>query len=129
MSVDQDGLFEETGSPATTGIRVRRFARLYSDGSLNVSTEGESFERAKQLLSGSTDDDDTQLVQVDVRIVRSFGQPKLRLVTGKDLIRETLERAMDCILGETPEDCTREEAAEDTIEKIKCALRELEGAG
>jgi hypothetical protein len=33
-----------------------------------------------------------------------------------------LEQAQDCILGETPEDCSPEEAREDTLQKIHDAL-------
>lgn len=33
-----------------------------------------------------------------------------------------LEQAQDCICGETPEDCTPEEARDDTLQKIRVAL-------
>ena len=41
-----------------------------------------------------------------------------------DLYRchRALEQAQDCILGATPEDCTPEEARQDTIQKIREAL-------
>jgi hypothetical protein len=36
--------------------------------------------------------------------------------------RDVLAQAQSCILGETPEDCSPEEAKEDTLEKIREAL-------
>ncbi len=59
---------------------TRRYARLYNDGSLNISSEGEDVSRALHLLSGSRDDDDTQLVEIEMRIVRSLGAPKLQII-------------------------------------------------
>lgn len=38
------------------------------------------------------------------------------------VIQQTLEQAQDCIRGETPEDCSVEEARDDTIRKIREAL-------
>jgi hypothetical protein len=37
-------------------------------------------------------------------------------------MRAALEQAQDCIRCNTPEDCTSEEAREDTLEKIRAAL-------
>lgn len=36
--------------------------------------------------------------------------------------RALLDQALSCILDETPEDMSREEARQDTIEKIRSAL-------
>lgn len=41
------------------------------------------------------------------------------------LAQDALEQAQDCINGETPEDMSREDAREDTIRKIREALRAL----
>ena len=57
-----------------------RYARLYSDGSFNVASDGEDQVAAVAKISGSTDDDDTQLVQVEIRVVASLGYPKLKAV-------------------------------------------------
>lgn len=57
-----------------------RYARLYSDGSFNVASSGEDRDAAVRKISGSTDDDDTQLVEVEIRVVASLGYPKLKLV-------------------------------------------------
>lgn len=105
---------------------VVRFARVYSDGSVNVSSEGEDYARALKLMVDSSDDDDTQLVQVEFRVIGNFGSPKIKLVASKDAVRDALEQAYDCIKGETPEDCTDEEARDDTLEKIHVALRSLD---
>lgn len=40
-----------------------------------------------------------------------------------------LEQAQDCILDETPEECTREEAREDTVQKIRAALAAVRTGG
>jgi hypothetical protein len=58
-----------------------RYARRYSDGSYNVSSNAEDYARAKQLLTDSHDDDDVELVQVEFRVVKSFGKPKLTIVS------------------------------------------------
>lgn len=71
--------------PQTTAAGVSRFARLYSDGSFNVGCHGESEARALQELSGSQDDDDVQLVQVEIRVIRSLGAPKLAVVSATPL--------------------------------------------
>ena len=52
---------------------MTRYARLYSDGSLNVSNEGEREEKARHMLNESRDDDDTALVQIELTIVRRRG--------------------------------------------------------
>lgn len=52
----------------------KRYARLYSDGSLGVCPDDRDLEQARRELTGSTDDDDTELVQVEVKIIQMFGQ-------------------------------------------------------
>jgi hypothetical protein len=59
---------------------TRRFALLYSDGSLNVSSGGEDLENSRNKLMHSYDDPDTELVEVDIKIMVSHGTPKLKLV-------------------------------------------------
>jgi hypothetical protein len=39
-------------------------------------------------------------------------------------MKEVLTQALDCLNDETPEDCTREEAREDTIQKIRNILND-----
>ena len=85
----------------------RRFARLSSDGSFNVSTEGEDIDAARKLLSASSDDDDTQLVQVEIAIINWLGRPKLEVVQVDEvehlrhLLREALNsRAPDYVPGD-----------------------------
>lgn len=58
----------------------RRFARLYGDGSLGVETPGLDLDDARKRLAGSTDDDDTEIVEVELRIVASHGKPKIKMV-------------------------------------------------
>jgi hypothetical protein len=61
-------------------VMVRRFARRYSDGSFNVASDRQTKEEAIRAISGSTDDDDTEIVEVEVEIVASHGRPKLKIV-------------------------------------------------
>lgn len=58
---------------------VLRIARLYCDGSFNVSSSND-LEEGRRLISGSADDADTQLVEVDIVVTRNFGAPKLEPV-------------------------------------------------
>lgn len=57
-----------------------RYARLYDDGSLSVERGGYDLETATRHLNASSDDDDTEMVQVHTRVVRTFGKPKLKIV-------------------------------------------------
>ena len=70
---------------------ILRYARLYSDGSFNVASESEDQVAAVAKISGSTDDDDTQLVQVEIRVVASLGYPKMKVVEADPTAAE-LER-------------------------------------
>lgn len=56
-----------------------RYARLYSDGSLGIERYGVDELKARESLCVS-DDDDTQLLEVEIRIIRNLGKPKLQTV-------------------------------------------------
>jgi hypothetical protein len=45
--------------------------------------------RATAELSGSNDDDDTELVQVELKVIQIFGKPKMQLVTEHSAICPT----------------------------------------
>ncbi len=105
---------------------MRRYARMYSDGSFNVDRGGNDETIAIQRLSGSTDDDDTQLVEVDIRVIRMLYTKGLLVVPKPDVVRDALIQAMSCIMGETPEDCTPDDARADTLQKVRDALLLLE---
>jgi hypothetical protein len=77
---------------------TKRIARRYSDGSFNVSTESEDVDRARHLLNASSDDNDTELVEVDITITRSFGRPKLEVVPSdaKEAVVHAARRFSDC---------------------------------
>ena len=77
---------------------TKRIARRYADGSFNVSTASEDLDRARQLLNESGDDDDTELVEVDIIITRSFGRPKLEVVPpdAKEAVVHAARRFSDC---------------------------------
>lgn len=57
-----------------------RFARLYSDGALIVMPAGHDFITARAEFMASGEDDDVELLEVELTVIRSHGQPKLRLV-------------------------------------------------
>ncbi len=115
-------------SPETTArARQIRFARMYDDGSFNINRGDDDEATAIRRLSGSEDDDDTQLVEVEIRVIRWIARKGLRVVAPTDIVRDALEQALDCIRGETPEDCTREDAREETVQKVRRALKALEG--
>ncbi len=97
---------------------TRHFARLYNDGSLNVGRGGDAEDLAIKRLSGSTDDDDTQLVEVEVRVVRWIARKGLTLVENgqhwtvhyrewvadrPDIARLGLIEQMEAYLKENPE--------------------------
>lgn len=73
--------------------RPTRFARLYSDGGLGVEAAGVPYEEARRRLTGSSDDDDVELLEIEITVVRNHGQPKIQLVRG------TVVQCMTC--GET----------------------------
>jgi hypothetical protein len=59
-----------------------RFARLFSDGSLTVEAPGTDFLTARRRLLESSDDDDVEILEVDIRVLNTHGKPKLRVVSG-----------------------------------------------
>ncbi len=111
----------------TTGRSVR-FARLYTDGSMNVASMHDTEASAIRAITGSHDDDDTELVEVEVHVIRRIAHKGLQVVRPTDPVREALEQALDCIRGEQPEDCTPDEARENTIKKLRAALRQMESS-
>ena len=66
-------------SRQTTRKRRTRFARLYQDGSMGVSPAADDFVTARADLIGSSDDD-VELLEVEVNVIRSYGKPKLKTV-------------------------------------------------
>ena len=55
----------------------RRFAALYSDGSFGVEAAGRDLIDARKRLLGSSDDADTEIVEVEIKVVQIHGKPKL----------------------------------------------------
>ena len=65
----------------TTISRPRtRFACLWEDGSMSVMPCDHDYARAARELIGGTGDDEIELVEVEVTVLRSFGRPRMRLV-------------------------------------------------
>lgn len=56
-----------------------RYARLYADGGLGVMPAGASWEEARRNLLDSSDDDDTELLEIEITVIRTHGRPKLRV--------------------------------------------------
>lgn len=57
-----------------------RFARLYSDGGMIVLPVKYDFIEARRELLQDGDDDDVELLEVEVTVVRTHGRPKLQAV-------------------------------------------------
>jgi hypothetical protein len=55
----------------------KRYAILYSDGSFNVSNDGEDLISARKRL-GNCDEED-ELVQVEIKVIQTFGKPNLQI--------------------------------------------------
>jgi len=65
----------------------RRFGILFSDGDLCVCREGHGIDHAtKQMVHA---DDDAVLVEVELRIVKKYGNPHLQAVTDHSAICPT----------------------------------------
>lgn len=64
----------------TTQRRATRFARVYSDGSMMVSPADRDFDSARRDLLASADDDDVELLEVEITVVRTHGRPRLQAV-------------------------------------------------
>lgn len=58
-----------------------RFAQLYADGALIVMPAGHDFITARKEFLASSDDDDVELLEVEITVIRSHGRPKLQAVT------------------------------------------------
>ena len=58
-----------------------RFARLWPDGSMSVEPAGIDFFQARERLRNEGDDDEVELLEVEITVIRSHGKPKLHVVT------------------------------------------------
>lgn len=67
-----------------------RFARLYADGGLNVEPPEVDLETARKSFCDSSDDDDVEILEVEIVVVRRHGKPKLQA------IRDTTCRCPTC---------------------------------
>lgn len=57
----------------------RRFATLYTDGSFGVHPEGSGMDKARNLMR--YDGEDVELVEVEIKMVNTFGKINLQKVT------------------------------------------------
>lgn len=58
----------------------RRFGMLYADGSMNLCPESQDLLRARKELESSSDDGDTQLIEVEVKVVQMFGPKEAKVL-------------------------------------------------
>lgn len=71
-----------SGEQTTRPPRGRtRFARVYSDGSISIEPAGLDFIDARNRLCAGHDDDDVELLELEITVIRSHGYPKMRAVT------------------------------------------------
>ena len=64
-----------------TPQRRTRFARYYQDGSLAVEPADVDFHAARRRLRAASDDDDVEILEVEVTVIRTHGRPKMQAVT------------------------------------------------
>lgn len=57
-----------------------RFARAWPDGTMSVESGGLDYIEARKRLVESHDDDDVELLEIIVTVVRNHGRPKLAAV-------------------------------------------------
>ena len=58
-----------------------RFARVYPGGSMSVCPATYDFVDARDDLIGSSDDQDVELLEVEINVIRTHGRPKMQTVT------------------------------------------------
>ena len=58
-----------------------RYARLFSDGGLIVMPAGMDFVAARKEMIG--EDEDTEMLEVEVTVIRTHGHPHLKEVTDR----------------------------------------------
>lgn len=58
----------------------RRFGMLYSDGSMNICPDGADLVKARKELEGSSDDGDTELIEIEVKVMQTFGPKEARVI-------------------------------------------------
>ena len=66
----------------------KRYAILYSDGSFNVSNEGADLIEARKRLCFNPEEED-ELVQVEIKVIRTFSKPKLQIAKELSAICDT----------------------------------------
>lgn len=66
----------------------KRYAILFSDGSFSVSDEGDDLDKAKKRL-GCLDEGESEYVQVEIKVIQTFGNPKLQTVKELSAICDT----------------------------------------
>lgn len=64
----------------------------------------------------------TEFVPIHQSTLRQAAEEIERLRASLKQCHGALEQAQDCIRGETPEDCSVEDALEDTVQRIREAL-------
>lgn len=66
--------------PRATAVRPTRFARLFSDGSISIEPAGTGFLEARKILCDRRDDPDTELLEIEISVVRTHGSPHIALI-------------------------------------------------
>lgn len=59
--------------------RRTRFARLFDGGGMIVEPPNVDFLEARRSLLESADDDDVEILEVEITVVRSHGKPRLQV--------------------------------------------------
>lgn len=56
-------------------VRPTRFARVYGDGSIGVEPPSVDFFTARKRLVDGRDDQDIEIVEIEMKVVRTYGRP------------------------------------------------------
>lgn len=62
----------------------KRFALLFNNGSLLVEPELLDIDEAKERLFRSSGDQDAELVQVEIKLVKSYGTRRMKIIKPGD---------------------------------------------
>jgi hypothetical protein len=65
----------------TDAPRARtRFARLWPDGGMSVEPAGMDFAEARERMRVAGDDDDVELLEIEITVIRTHGSPHVKAV-------------------------------------------------
>jgi hypothetical protein len=73
----------------------KRFALLYGDGSFGVLIPDKGLDDARRELGFNGSDPDIEIVEVEIKVIASHGQPNLKVIHGKCVTCPTCQEVID----------------------------------